>query len=114
MKVKQYNGRVFGASLSAKERAAMRLEIGRQITEANRTYVNNVDAMVLWTLHIHLGFGKKRLRRFWEAFRTVHDELTDYYQMPNDDPWLCMTLLKRIGVDVEKWNGEEKNDENRF
>lgn len=76
MKVKRYNGRMFGASLSAKEHAAMRLEIGRQIAEADRAYTNNVDAMVLWTLHIHLGFGKKRLRR--------------------------------MGVDVEKWNGEEK------
>lgn len=28
-----------------------------------------IDAMVLYTLMVHLGFGPKRLRRFYEAFQ---------------------------------------------
>lgn len=64
MRVKQYKGKVFGADLTAKERLAMNIEINRQIVEADRKYTNDIDAMVLYTLHVHLGFGKKRLRRF--------------------------------------------------
>lgn len=62
MRVKQYKGTVYGAELTAKERRAMNIEINRQIVEADRKYLNNVDAMILYFLHKHLGFGKKRLR----------------------------------------------------
>lgn len=64
--------------------------------------------MVLYTLHVHLGFGKKRLRKFYDAFSAEHDRLIQYYQMPNDYTWLCKEMLKRIGVDVEAWNRERR------
>ena len=60
MRVKQYKGTIYGADLTAKERRAMNIEINRQIVEADRKYLNNVDAMILYFLHKHLGFGKKR------------------------------------------------------
>ncbi len=47
---------------TARERKAMNEEINRQLIEADRKYTNDFDAMVLYTLHTHLGFGKKRLR----------------------------------------------------
>ena len=47
MRVKQYKGTVYGAELTAKERRAMNIEINRQIVEADRKYLNNVDAMIL-------------------------------------------------------------------
>lgn len=63
MRVKQYKGKVFGADLTAKERLAMNIEINRQIVEADRKYTNDIDAMVLYTLHVHRsgsgGFGKR-------------------------------------------------------
>lgn len=54
------------------------------------------------------GFGKKRLRKFYDAFSAEHDRLIQYYQMPDDYTWLCKEMLKRIGVDVEAWNKERK------
>lgn len=104
MRIKKHKGKVFGAELTAKERAAMHMEINRQIIDADKKYTNDIDAMVLYTLHVHLGFGKKRLRRFWEAFRKEHKALIEYYQMPDDGAWLCQRKLKDIGVDVEEWN----------
>ena len=68
MIVKKSGGRVFGAELTAAERKAMELEINRQLAESDRQHANDFDAMVLYVLHTHLGFGKKRLRRFYEAF----------------------------------------------
>lgn len=110
MRIKQYKGKVFGADFTAKERTAMNMEINRQIIEADKKYTNDIDAMVLYTLHVHLGFGKKRLRRFWEAFQQEHKALIEYYQMPDDGAWLCQRKLKDIGVNVEEWN-KEVNDE---
>ena len=102
MRIKKAGGKVFGAVLTAAERKAMDMEINRQIVEADRRYADDIDAMVLYTLHVHLGFGKKRLRKFYDAFSI------QYYQMPDDYTWLCKEMLKRIGVDVEAWNRERR------
>jgi hypothetical protein len=90
------------------QRKAMMDEINRQILEADAKYANDIDAMILYTLHVHLGFGKKRLRRFYEAFAEEHQRLVDHYQMPSDVPWVCDCKLKEIGVDVKQWNEEMK------
>jgi hypothetical protein len=88
-------------------------EINRQILAMDAKYTNDFDAMVLYTLHVHLGFGKKRLRRFYDAFITEHQRLRQHYEMPEDDvPWLCDHILKQIGVDVKQWNEECKNEKN--
>lgn len=92
---------------TARERKAMNEEINRQLIEADRKYTNDFDAMVLYTLHTHLGFGKKRLRKFWEAFKTEHDKLIEYYQMPGEGAWLADYKLKEIGIDVAEWNKED-------
>lgn len=67
MRIKKAGGKIFGAVLSAAEKKAMDMEINRQIVEADRRYADDIDAMVLYTLHVHLGFGKKRLRKFYFA-----------------------------------------------
>ena len=108
MRVKQYKGKVYGAELTAKEQKAMDIEINRQILEADKKYTNDIDAMVLYALHKHLGFGPKRLRRFWEAFQAEHKKLREYYEMPDDNAWLAQLMLKEIGVDVAAWNAEQE------
>ena len=111
MLVKKSGGKVFGAVLTAAEKKAMDMEINRQIVEADRRYTDDIDAMVLYTLRVHLGFGVKRLRRFYEAFSTEHDRLIQHYEMPDDYVWLCKEKLKEIGVDVEAWNRERRDIE---
>ena len=108
MRVKQFKGKVYGADLTAKERKAMELEINRQIAEADRQHANDFDAMVLYVLHTHLGFGKKRLRRFYDAFSAEHDNLMQHSEMPDGGAWLADMKLKEIGVDVAAWNKESK------
>ena len=94
MRIKKAGGKVFGAVLTAAEKKAMDMEINRQIVEADRHYADDIDAMVLYTLHVHLGFGKKRLRKFYDAFSAEHDRLIQYCQMPDDYTWLCKEMLK--------------------
>lgn len=108
MRVKAYKGKVYGAELTAKEKKAMNLEISRQIAEAERKHANDLDILILYVLHVHLGFGKTRLRRFYEAFSAEHDALIAHYEMPDDNAWLADQMLKRIGVDVAAWNAERE------
>ena len=86
----------------------MRAEINRQIVERDKAYTNDYDACILWVLHTHLGFGPKRLRRFFDAYREEHQRLRDFYMMAEDTGWLCREKLKQIGVDIAAWNEEEK------
>ena len=81
MKIKKAGGKVFGAVMTSAEKKAMEIEINRQLVEADRRSTDDIDAMVLYTLHVHLGFGKKRLRKFYDAFSAEHDRLIQYYQM---------------------------------
>lgn len=85
-------------------RTALNKEIARQIVEMDRAHSNNIDAMVLYVLHTEFGFGKKRLRQFYDALIKEHDRLESYYEMPDSFPWLCKEKLKEIGVDIEAWN----------
>lgn len=108
MRVKKSGGKVFGAFLTTAEKKAMEMEINRQLVEADRRYTDDIDAMVLYTLHVHLGFGVKRLRKFYDALSVEHNRLIKYYQMPDDYTWLCKKMLRDIGVDVEMWNKERR------
>lgn len=96
--------------LTARARRALDAEINRQIMDADRKYTNAIDAAFLFFLHRHLGFGKKRLRRAWEQFTVIHDDLVAYYEMPDDSAWLADRKLQEIGVDVAAWNAEKKED----
>lgn len=108
MVVKKTGGKVYGAVLTAAERKAMEIEINRQIAESEKEYRNNIDIMILYALHVNLGFGKKRLRQFYDAFTECHDSLVDHYEMSGkDNVWLADQKLKEIGVDVAAWNQEK-------
>lgn len=84
MKVKKAGKRVFGAVMSAAEKKAMDMEIQRQ-----------------------LGFGSKRLKKFYDNFSRGIEALIRRYEMEQgDDVWLCTYKLKEIGCDLEKWEKE--------
>lgn len=76
--------------------------------ESDKNYYLDMDAAVLYSLHKTFGFGKKRLRRFFDAFAVQHEELREFYQLNDDtNTWICRYLLKRdVGVDVEAWEKE--------
>lgn len=94
-------------SLPGISKAAMDKEIKRQLAEHTRANALEIDAMVLWVLHDRFGFGKRRLKRFFDEFSGAVDELLEWYEMDfSDEAWLCSHKLKEIGVDVEEWNKE--------
>lgn len=61
----------------------------------------------LWELREQLGFGNKRLKKFYDNFSRGIEALIRRYEMEQgDDVWLCTYKLKEIGCDLEKWEKE--------
>lgn len=89
-------------------RMAMDHEINQQCLEADERLALDIDTMVLWTLHRHLGFGVKRLHDFYVAMAAEHRRMREYYQM--DDLYPERSKLKELGVDLEAWQKEVLTD----
>lgn len=93
--------------LNCEQKKAMNKEINKQILENDAKFSKDYDAAVLWTLRVCYGFGKKRIRRFWDCFLAEHQRLCDCYeQVPDSKEFDCKELLKRIGVDLDEWYNE--------
>jgi hypothetical protein len=106
---KKAANRIYGVTFTAKEKQAIDKEILRQCAEYDQKNADEVTAMVLWLLHEKFGFGKKRLREFYDAFHVETDKLVQRYYLPADDKvWMCTYMLKQYGVDVAKWNKEDR------
>ena len=89
-------------------RMALDHEINQQCLEADERLALDIDTMVLWTLHRHLGFGVKRLHDFYVAMAAEHRRMREYYQM--DDMYPERSKLKELGVDLEAWQKEVLTD----
>lgn len=92
------------AVMTPEMNAAMLHEINQQCIEADERLSLDIDAVVLWTLHRHLGFGVKRLHRFYLAMAAEHRRMREYYQM--DDTYPERYKLKELGADIEAWQKE--------
>lgn len=92
---------------SKQQNAAMNAEIERQLAERLRNHEDNVDALVMYVLYKKFGFGKRRLRQFYEGYQEELNNLIEYYEMPKSDTeYLAKAVLKDKGIDVESWNDE--------
>ena len=109
LKISDFDHMVSTAQKAAKERAtaAALHEIDRQILERDEAFSLDIDAMVLWTLHVCCGFGKQRPERFYRDMMKEHIRMRKFYEM--DDTYPERYKLKELcGVDVEALNNEFK------
>ena len=106
------------------QRAAIEAHVDRRIREHQTdrmaeltAYAAAVDANWLYTLHTELHYGKKRLRRTWEAmvrnriaFREfLRDGMDEYVEQPtgkNVEDEATIKALLELGVDVVAWEAE--------
>lgn len=100
-------------NLNKYQKKEMEKEINAQIAEADAKYCAEVDAVVLFTLMVEEGWGKRKLRRFWEAMYKNHQEMLKRYEMNDDYPWICTKFLMDRGIDVKEWNREIQNSSSR-
>lgn len=109
MKIKKSGTKIYGANFTAAERKAMDMEIKRQLAEYDAKHKLELQALILWQLHEQLGFGTKRLKRFYDGFDVAIDALISRYELEGSDSvWLCTLKLKDIGADIEKWNKDRR------
>jgi hypothetical protein len=110
---KRANNRIYAVKFTAAEKKMIDKEILRQCADHDRKNADEVTALVLWLLHEKFGFGKKRLREFYDAFHTDLDKLVERYYLPEEDKmWLCTHMLKEYGIDISEWNrGRKEFDE---
>ena len=96
-------------SFNVNEKKVMDAEIKRQLAEYDRKNILEIEAIILWALYEQFGFGKKRLKRFYDSVDKLIADLIKRYEMnDSDDAWLCTEMLHRIGVDVEAWSKEQQ------
>lgn len=81
-------------------------------------FAGAVDANWLYTLHKELGFGRKRLRRAWEAMVKNRIEFREFFrdgsggykEQPtgqNVEDEATVKALLDIGVDIRAWERQE-------
>lgn len=106
MLVKKSGGKIFGAMFTKAEEKALNMEIQRQCAKYDEKHMDEIDAMILYTLHAELGFGEARLRKFHDAFIKRFKELQARFEMADTDEmlWLYSRLLRESGIDISKWN----------
>ena len=110
MQIKQAFGKIFGMDLTAAEKKAMDIELKKQLAEYDKSHATEIDAIILWQLHKQLGFGPKRLKRFYDEFGLEIKALLSRYELEEGDrAWLATHELKEYGIDLEKWD-KERNE----
>lgn len=75
------------------------------------------DACILHVMNQKHGWGKRRLRKLYEEFDEVMDDLMKYFETAPittqegryDVEFYALESLKRVGVDLEKWRKERSN-----
>ena len=92
-------------------------EIRRQLEYHAENSALCFDACVLLALNQAEGWGKRRLRKFWEAYEKVERDMMEYFQTAPmstasgrfDSEFYAVETLKRIGVDVPHWRKVKGN-----
>lgn len=93
--------------LSNKERKEIEREVRFQTGENVKSLSLNLQAIVLWNLHVQLGFGQKRLIEFQRSFLPLIKELQDFYMAEDakETEFILLYKLKNeLGVDVKELN----------
>lgn len=90
--------------LTKAQSKAVDAEVKRQILVRKEEFYTAIDGAMLWTLHKTLGFGKKRLRRYFFNFIENYFEMCDAYDMTDTFPQ--RVKLKQLGVDLDAWEEE--------
>ncbi len=98
------------AYFSKQEQKILDNEIAKLMAQAEKDLSLNIDIAILYTLHKTFGFGKKRLKRFYDSIQVEHDNLVNHYVMPDDYLWLCEQKLKEIDVNVREWKEGKINE----
>ena len=99
-------GQIYKVDLTPKEQKALDEEITRQLKEKYYQMMNDVDYMIMRILHNEFGFGKTRLKRFYDAAIADNEALIKHYEMSDAGVYIARKEMNDIGCNIEEWNRE--------
>lgn len=90
--------------MSNAEMKALEGSIRKQIAKSIDSLKGNIEAIVLWQVHIHCGYDVEELEAFLEGFQLALQELNDFYGLTDveETELACVHNLKSIGFDTDK------------
>ena len=106
---KKFKGQIFDVELTAKERKVLHEKINEQIIESHQKFTDDFDYMILRVLHVHFGFGPKRLRKAYELFVQDNEALIKHYETADAGAFIARKEMNAIGCNIEEWNRERRN-----
>ena len=112
MRVRKAGKVLLGADLTNEEEHVLNMEIQKTIADYDRNNTDELDAMILWNLHLIFGFGEKRLMQFYNAFnKDLHAPCERYERTDRtDELWVCTHKLKeKFGIDIHALNDQIRN-----
>lgn len=101
--------------LSKNEQLALNKEVYRQLMVRADDNALYYDAMVMLTLAEEFGWGKRRLRRFWDKYSEFETDLMKHYGTVltvdgiDEAKFYAVERLKHYGVDIEHWREVKSN-----
>lgn len=97
-------GKIADVKFNKTEQQAIDAAVAKRVVEVDRQFELDHDSNMLWMLHVHFGFGPKKLFKAWSLINAENKKLQEKYEMgPEDGGWLCRQQLKAYGVDLERW-----------
>ena len=93
MKVKKAGKVLLGADLTNEEQHALNMEIQKSIKEYDRNNTDEIDAVILWNLHLIFGFGEKRLMEFYNNFSKDLHAMCERYELTDREDELVLMKL---------------------
>ena len=82
-------------------------EVNAELAKATDRFYYDEVTVILWVLHETFGFGRDRLKRFYDNYSRVNNQLKEHYSMQDNDlHYLTEQLLAGIGVTIEEFERE--------
>lgn len=88
---------------TAAQRKALRAECVKEFKKLLDRYNRQVALQVLYILHFDYGFGQKRLESFAEKLGGMQTDITDRYELEDEDiPDICELKLREAGINISE------------
>lgn len=106
---KKFGKAIFGVEFNKSEQKIIDDAISKLIVEHFVEFEKELDASILWMLHVHFGFGAERLHKVWKLTYEQNRGLQEHYEIdPGHAVWMCKKLLEDNKLaDLDKWYAEE-------
>jgi len=87
---------------NAKQKKVLKEQCKKEFFNLLERYNYQVALQVMYILHFKYGFGKKRLREFFELLKAMQARHIEYYEVKDDDvPDICEIKLREDGINIE-------------